>query len=123
MEKPSNTKAPKPLKDPTVLEARFMTLWDVLGGSELVREHRFAPPRRWRADFASLETRVLIEIEGGVWQGNKGRHTNPVGFMKDAEKYLTATLEGWTVLRLTVNQLNEETIAKIVQYVRERISE
>jgi very-short-patch-repair endonuclease len=33
----------------------------------LEREYRFHHERRWRADFAHVEARVLIEIEGGIW--------------------------------------------------------
>lgn len=123
MEKDSSTKAkskaPKPPKEPSVLEARFMKLWDVLSGAPLEREYRFDPKRRWKADFAQLEARVLIEIEGGVW--NRGRHLTPKGFIKDAEKYLAATLQGWTVLRLTTEQLTSEIISLIVEYVRARM--
>ena len=113
-------KAPKPLKAPSVLEARFMTLWDVLNGPRLVREFRFHPKRRWQADFACEAARVLIEIEGGVW--NRGRHLSPKGFIRDAEKYLTATLMGWTVLRLVADQLTPETMKEVVDYVRSRVS-
>ena len=105
----------------SLLEEQFLRLWDALGGVELVREYRFAPPRRWKADFASLGARVLIEIEGGVW--TRGRHVTPKGFTKDAEKYLAATLQGWTVVRLVDSQLTLETIRDLVEYVRRRISE
>lgn len=105
-------------KKSSALESRFASLWDALGGSELVREFRFDKTRRWRADFASNSARVLIEVEGGVWRG--GRHTNPQGFINDAEKYLAATLQGWSVIRLVGEQLNPATLRQVVDYVRER---
>ena len=102
-------------KKASALESRFASLWDALGGVELVREFRFDKTRRWRADFASESARILIEVEGGVWRG--GRHTNPQGFISDAEKYLAATLQGWTVIRLVEAQLNPPTLRKVVNYV------
>lgn len=105
-------------KTPSPLEVRFARLWDVLGGSPLAREYKFHPVRRWKADFASLPARTLIEIEGGIWHG--GRHVSPRGFIADAEKYLCAALAGWSVLRLTEAQLTEDTIKKIIRYVNER---
>ena len=69
----------------STLERRWELLWKQAGGPELVREHRFAAPRRWRFDFAHLGTKTAIEIEGGTWSG--GRHTRGSGFVKDAEKY------------------------------------
>lgn len=105
-------------KKSSALESRFASIWDALGGVELVREFRFDKTRRWRADFASESARVLIEVEGGVWRG--GRHTNPQGFINDAEKYLAATLQGWSVIRLVGEQLNPATLRQVVDYVRER---
>jgi hypothetical protein len=65
-----------------------------------VREYRFAPPRKWRFDWAWLPPIALaLEVEGGVW--TRGRHTRGAGFLKDCEKYNTATLLGWRVLRVT----------------------
>ncbi len=105
-------------KKTSALETRFASLWEALGGVELVREFRFDKTRRWRADFARESARVLIEVEGGVWRG--GRHTNPQGFINDAEKYLAATLQGWSVIRLVGEQLNPATLRQVVDYVRER---
>lgn len=102
------------------LENRFATLWDALGGPELMREYRFDKRRRWRADFAWLDARVLVEIEGGVW--NRGRHVTPRGFLNDAEKYLAATLQGWAVIRLVDCMLTPDMVKKVLDYARKRIS-
>lgn len=106
------------MKQPSVLEKRFADLWDILSGPELVREFRFHKGRQWKADFAHLGSRVLIEIEGGVW--SRGRHVSPKGFLRDAEKYLTATLDGWTVIRLTSEQLTVDIARQIIEYVNQR---
>jgi very-short-patch-repair endonuclease len=94
------------------LEQRFEFLWRLLNGPDLEREYRFHPTRKWRADFAHLPSRTLIEIEGGIWV--RGRHTTPRGFAADAEKYLEATLDGWRVLRLVDQQIKAPTIERIV---------
>lgn len=51
----------------------------------------------WRADFALVDSRILVEIEGGGWSG--GRHTRGVGFEADLKKYDAAQRLGWTVYR------------------------
>ncbi len=63
------------------------------------REYKFAKEigRKWRADFAYTDIRLLVEIEGGEWIN--GRHNRNLG--KDAEKYNWAVLLGWRVLRFT----------------------
>lgn len=69
------------------------------GLPEPVREYRFAPPRRWRVDFAWPNVALLVEVEGGHWTG--GRHTRGAGFDKDCEKYNEAGLLAWRLIRVT----------------------
>ncbi|MCC6352311.1 MAG: hypothetical protein IT577_00415 [Verrucomicrobiae bacterium] len=94
------------------MEAKFALLWRRLRGPALVREHRFAPPRRWRFDFAHPASRIAIELEGGVW--NRGRHNRPRGFIADCEKYSAAALAGWTVVRLTRGDINTRRVEQII---------
>ncbi len=96
-------------------EDDFEVVWRRLGpaGFEPVREHRFAPPRRWRFDFAWLERKVAVEIEGGNWVG--GRHTRGAAFEKDAEKYNTAVLLGWLVLRFTPSMVKRDPAGVVNQ--------
>lgn len=70
---------------------------------ECVKEFKFHPIRKWRFDYAIPDHKIALEVEGGVWTG--GRHTSSVGFMKDMEKYNTATLMGWRVFRTTPDEL------------------
>lgn len=72
-------------------------------GLNPTREYQFAPPRRWRFDYAFLGPKAAVEIEGGAWSG--GRHTRGSGFIKDMEKYNEATRLGWRVFRFTPKQL------------------
>jgi very-short-patch-repair endonuclease len=103
------------------LESRFLFLWRVAQGPPLEREVKFHPSRRWRADFAHLDSRTLIEIEGGIFLAGGGRHNRGSGYAKDAEKYLEAALLGWTVLRLTRTQLELEVIERVVAHLRGKI--
>lgn len=70
---------------------------------ECVKEHKFHPTRRWRFDYAIPAHKIAVEVEGGVWTG--GRHTSPKGFLNDMEKYNTATVMGWRVLRTIPDEL------------------
>lgn len=99
----------------------FKITWDSMNGPPLTEEYRFHKKRMWRADYACVEARVLIEIEGGVWI--RGRHLRPQGFVADAEKYNTATLEGWAVIRLPPSFIDSEWIGRIIKFTRQRIKE
>ena len=97
------------------LEETFLRLWRLAGGPELEREYRFDSERRWRADFAHLPTRCLIEIEGGIWVN--GRHNRAAGFNADLEKYLEAGLSGWRVFRLGPDQIQFALVERLVALV------
>jgi len=62
-----------------------------------VTEHVFHPTRRWRFDFAWIDEKVVLEVEGGIWIG--GGHSRGSGVSKDMEKYNAATLLGWRIIR------------------------
>ena len=92
--------APEP---PAVPVSRFERLLRSVGLPAPVREHRFHPVRRWRFDYAWIDHKVALEVEGGVWTG--GHHTRGVGFLGDVEKYNAAVLAGWRVVRVVPGKL------------------
>lgn len=77
-------------------------------------EYQFHPQRKWRADFAHPTHKIIIEIEGGAF--SSGRHVRGRGFLADMEKYNTAVLLGWRVLRYTPQQTAQmlEDVSRIV---------
>ena len=68
-----------------------------LGLPHAEREWRFAPPRRWRADFCWPEEGLIVEAQGGIWVG--GRHTRGGrAFLNECERLNAMTLAGFRVL-------------------------
>lgn len=67
--------------------------------------------RRWRFDFAWRDYWLAVELEGLVPRrvGREivagGRHGSIAGIKGDMEKYNTAALLGWTVLRFEQNDV------------------
>lgn len=80
---------------------------------ECVKEYRFHPKRMWRFDYAIPEHNVALEVEGGVW--TNGRHIRAQGFLGDMEKYNTATLMGWKVLRTTPDDLYKLATLRMIK--------
>lgn len=66
---------------------------------EPIREMVFAKPRRFRADFCWPNKMLIVEVDGGTWNG--GRHTRGTGFDSDCEKGAIAMLLGYRVLHVT----------------------
>jgi len=70
---------------------------------EFEREFKFHHKRKWKADFHITGKHILVEVEGGIWSG--GRHTRAKGYLGDLEKYNTATMMGYQVIRFSTEQV------------------
>jgi very-short-patch-repair endonuclease len=84
----------------------ILDLWlKDMGYLDFEKEYRFAPPRRWRFDFAFPAWKLAVEIEGGAFAS--GRHTRGVGFTNDLVKYNEALSRGWRVLRVSPQMVED----------------
>lgn len=68
-----------------------------------VPEYRFAPPRRWRFDWAWASEKVALEVQGGLFIG--GRHSRGAALLKEHEKLNAAAALGWRVVYTTPDQV------------------
>ena len=80
---------------------------------EFEQEFQFHTTRKWRADFHIKNTKLLIEVEGGIWSG--GRHTRGKGYLGDMEKYNAATMMGFQVLRFSTEQVTSGFAIKQIE--------
>lgn len=81
----------------------FPELVHRMTGFDVTPEHRFHPARKWRIDYAIIDHKIAIEQEGGAY--TNGRHTRPMGFIADMEKYNELTRAGWRLIRVTPQKL------------------
>ena len=79
------------------------------------REYRFAPPRRYRADFAYPAERLLIEVEGGIW--TNGAHVRGSHYQSDCEKYNLAATMSFRVLRFTGDMIKSGLAIRTIEQV------
>lgn len=82
-------------------------------GIEFKQEYQFNENRRWRADFHITGTKILIEVEGGIW--SNGRHTRGKGYIADMEKYNSAQELGYLVFRYSTEQVKS---GKAIEEIR-----
>jgi hypothetical protein len=82
-----------------------------------VAEHRFHGTRRWRFDYAWPERRIAVEYEGIF--ASKSRHTTATGYSNDAEKYSTAAVLGWCVIRVTAPMIRDGRAADLIELAHE----
>ena len=104
------------------LEHQFAQLWlYYFPEVDLYSEYKFSKKRKFRADFAHPQAKVIIEIQGGIWQ--KSGHSSGKGITRDAEKLNLATAEGWAVFFLPESLIAEEQLQAIAQTIKSRLSE
>lgn len=86
-----------------------------------LREYRFLPGRRFRADFCwpLPGTQLIVEIDGGTFartgatrcprcgETPKGRHSGGTGRARDCEKQNLAVIQGWRYLTVTTQQVRD----------------
>lgn len=68
-------------------------------GIVLVPEYKFSSSRDFRFDFANPDTKVALEVQGGVWKGSFGGHTSGAGYVRDIEKSNLAVANGWRIVQ------------------------
>ena len=99
------------------LEAELALQIRALGLPEPVREYRAIKGRKFRFDFAFIDAKLLIEVNGGTY--TKGAHSTGQGIARDYEKANLATLDGWRVLmfdgKAVKNGEAVETIRKALE--------
>ena len=79
------------------LEAELALQIKALGLPEPIREYQAIKGRKFRFDFAWLEQRLLVEVNGGTY--TKGAHsTGQKGIRAIRESVNLATLQGWRAL-------------------------
>ena len=91
----------------SALEATFaLALKSV--GVDMVQQYKFHPTRRWQMDFAHVETRTAVEIDGGEFV--QGAHNRGARMANDYEKRNSATEMGWAVFQLTGAMVKKDPV-------------
>jgi hypothetical protein len=74
----------------------------------IIPEYQFLKNRKFRFDWAFPDLKIGIEYEGIF--SERSRHTNKIGYSRDAEKYNAAANRGWKVFRYTA--INYKSMVK-----------
>ncbi len=84
------------------------------------REYKFLSKRRFRFDFAWVDAKFAVEVDGNVF--HKSRHTTGPGYSRDCEKFALACIDGWRVMRVTTGQVsNGKAIEWIKDYFKRQV--
>jgi len=101
------------------LEAELALQIKALGLPEPTREYLAIKGRKFRFDFAWLEQRLLVEVNGGTY--TQGAHSTGRGIARDYEKCNLATLAGWRVLSFDGKSVKDGTAVEVIRQALEFI--
>ena len=73
-----------------------------------VEQFRYVPGRKFTADFAWPDARMLVFCEGGVFGGKA--HGSVSGILKDVERSQFAAANGWRVFRVSAVCLRDKSV-------------
>jgi len=99
----------------SALEDTFAFQLAAAGLTGYVREYAAIPGRKIRFDFAFVEARLLVEINGGTFNG--GAHGRGVGINRDYEKANLAVKNGWKVLSFDTKQVKSGDAVAFTQSI------
>ena len=96
-------------------EGQFLKLMKCFGPliAEPVRQYVFHKTRKFRFDFAWPDCLVAVEIDGGIFQGDRSKggnqtgHRSINGLMAGMEKGNYAAVDGWCLLRFHAKDLDQ----------------
>jgi len=102
---PKSAHKRKPKKDTGLMDALVTAQAKEAGWEPPVKEYRYVPNRKFRADYAWESRKVLLEIQGGIF--NRKAHGSITGLLADLERGNHASANGWYLFRLTPDQVRK----------------
>lgn len=103
------------------LEDKFLVLFETAAPEiTILRWQKVIKGRRFEFDFCLPDQRILVEIQGGTYNG--GRHTRGYGYDADCEKSRLAQFDGWDVLCYTGKQINTKEVERLIEYARAKVN-
>jgi hypothetical protein len=90
---------------------------------EPTAEYKFHPDRKFKFDYAFIEQKIAVEIEGGIFPfvdkrgayHKHGAHGSISGILRDMEKYNLAAVLGWRILRYQPGKINYLQIQEVLK--------
>ncbi len=77
------------------------------------RQYAYVPDRKFSADFAWPAHRLLVEVQGGVY--NRKAHGSVSGILRDIERGNEAALAGWRLLRVTSRMISDGDALELIE--------
>jgi very-short-patch-repair endonuclease len=70
--------------------------------------------RQFRSDGAYVAERILLEVQGGIWAQDPGRHNRGSGYEKDLERSNLAAILGWKLLAFSERMIKDGSAVRTI---------
>lgn len=105
------------IKMPSHLELQFDFLWEYLYPDiDLETEWQAIPDRKFRFDYFHPQSKIAIEINGGIWM-EKGGHSYGDNLISDYEKYNLAIANGIRLFILSSEMIDDSWLKLIAETI------
>jgi len=102
-------------------EAQLAQAFTDAGLTGWVQQYRYVKGRKHRADFAFPEQRLIVEVDGGVY--NRKAHGSISGILRDMERSNLAAVNGYRVMRYTPSVIkSKKQLEKLIEQVKEALN-
>ncbi len=94
------------------------------GLPEPLRQFYWARPERmFRSDFAYETERILLEVQGGIWAKDPGRHNRASGYEADLSRSNLAVLLGWKLFAFSERMIRSGEAVQTIKRALESASQ
>jgi very-short-patch-repair endonuclease len=92
-----------------------LTRYLQIGGLDWRPQYEFLSDRKYRADFAELNHRLLVEVQGGSWIPGSHSHTGGTGYDHDCVRMAEASIAGWSMIYVTADMITDGRALRLVE--------
>lgn len=108
------------MSGPSDLELEFERLWVLLYPNiDLWAQEQIIPERKFKFDYVHKESKVAIELNGGIWMEASGHNTG-TGLLRDYEKNNLAIANGYVVFWLAREMFDDANLGLIARIIQSR---
>lgn len=83
------------------------------------RQVKYVPGRKFSADFAFPEQKLIVEVDGGIY--TRRAHGSVGGIISDMKRTNFAAINGWRVMRYRPDEISKEP-DRVIQEITQALN-
>ena len=87
-------------------EGDLASLLTAAGLEDYTTQYKYVPGRKFSADFAFVEQKLIVEVDGGIY--SRRAHGSITGIIADMNRSNLAACNGFRVMRFRPDQIKKQ---------------